>query len=144
MTSLLCVVCSSHETVFFYSRHAAHPESALILHPREIQVLWSQTYDTGIYVVPGREHATTYISPATPILFILCNIGYRAMLNIKPGNDKSLHSRSITVLIVLTTTNDEHDLSTFQVSILRPVEWKRDSHDDVVVEQQFAEAVNSR
>ena len=66
------------------------------------------------------------------------------MLNIKPGNDKSLHSRSITVLIVLTTTNDEHDLSTFQVSILRPVEWKRDIHDDVVVEQQFAEAVNSR
>ena len=29
--------------------------SALILHPREIQALWSQNYETGSYVVPGRQ-----------------------------------------------------------------------------------------
>ena len=28
-------------------RHPAHPVSALLLHPREIQALWSQNYDTG-------------------------------------------------------------------------------------------------
>ena len=36
-------------------RHPAHPVSALLLHPREIQALWSQNYDTGSYVVPGRQ-----------------------------------------------------------------------------------------
>ena len=35
-------------------RHPAQPVSALILHPREIQALWSQNFDTG-YVVPGRQ-----------------------------------------------------------------------------------------
>ena len=36
-------------------RHPAHPVSALILHPRELQALWSQNYGTGSYVVPGRH-----------------------------------------------------------------------------------------
>ena len=36
-------------------RHPAHPVSALILYPREIQALWSPNYDTGSYVVPGRQ-----------------------------------------------------------------------------------------
>ena len=52
--SCLCV-CYSHKTVLSTRRHAAHPVSALILHPREIQALWSQNYDTGSYVVPGRR-----------------------------------------------------------------------------------------
>ena len=41
-------VCSS----FFLCtrRHPAHPVYALILHPREVQALWPQNYDTGRYV----------------------------------------------------------------------------------------------
>ena len=45
-------VCSSHSTVLSTRRHPAHAVSALI-HPREIQALWSQTYDAGSYVQPG-------------------------------------------------------------------------------------------
>ena len=42
---------------YFFStrRHPAHPVSALILHPGEIQALWSPNYDTGRSVVPGRQ-----------------------------------------------------------------------------------------
>ena len=41
------------ETVLSTRRRSAHPlVSALILHPREIQALWSQNYDTGSCVVP--------------------------------------------------------------------------------------------
>ena len=49
-------VCSSHYYCkpFFIRRHPAHPVSALILHPREIQALWLQN-DTGSYAVPGRQ-----------------------------------------------------------------------------------------
>ena len=36
-------------------RYPAHPVSALILHPREIQGPRSHNYDTGSYVVPGRQ-----------------------------------------------------------------------------------------
>ena len=48
-------VCSSHETVLSTRRHPAHPVSFLILHPGEIQALWSQNYDAGSYVVRGRQ-----------------------------------------------------------------------------------------
>ena len=41
------VCVSSHKTVLLTRRHPAHPVSALILHPKETQVLWSQSYDTG-------------------------------------------------------------------------------------------------
>ena len=37
-------VCSSHQTVLPTRRHPAHPVSPLILHPREMQALWSQNY----------------------------------------------------------------------------------------------------
>ena len=41
-------VCSSHQTVLSTRRHQPHPVSVPILHPREIQALWSQNHDTEI------------------------------------------------------------------------------------------------
>ena len=52
---LFSCVCCSPESVVSTRRHPTHPVSALILHPREIQALWSQNYDTGSYVVSGRK-----------------------------------------------------------------------------------------
>ena len=41
---VLCVVCvCSHETVLSSRLHPAHPVSALVLDPRGVQALWSQT-----------------------------------------------------------------------------------------------------
>ena len=54
-----CGVCTSHKTVLSTRRHPAHPVSALILHPREIQALWSQNYDADSYAVPGRQQQYT-------------------------------------------------------------------------------------
>ena len=39
-------------------RHRAPPMSALILHLREIRALCSLKYDTGSYLVPGRQCCT--------------------------------------------------------------------------------------
>ena len=43
----VCVVFALNRS--FFSTTSVHPVSALILHPREIQALWSQNYDTGSY-----------------------------------------------------------------------------------------------
>ena len=47
-----------------YLRMAKTPQSALILHPREIQALWSQTYDTGV----GISSSTSYDRRVTDVL----------------------------------------------------------------------------
>ena len=54
-----CVLCSSLKTVLYTRRHPAPPLSALIRHHRKIKALWSQNYNTGVYVVPGRERYST-------------------------------------------------------------------------------------
>ena len=41
-------VCSSHQTVLSTRRHATHQVHVPILPPKEIQALWSQSYDTKI------------------------------------------------------------------------------------------------
>ena len=67
-------------------RQPAHPMPVLIFHPRDIQALWYQHYDTGSNVVPARQQllqllllynamplywaltSTTYIhTPSTPM-----------------------------------------------------------------------------
>ena len=56
------MLCVLHVDPFFVLvdvdiQHTA--VSALILHPREIQALWSQNYDTGSYVVDSSTVTVT-------------------------------------------------------------------------------------
>ena len=44
---LICILSSIY-------RHLANPVFLLILHPREIQALWSQTYQTEMLVIDGQ------------------------------------------------------------------------------------------
>ena len=50
-------VCLHIKPFFVLTDIQPNQVSALILHPinREVQALWSQSYDTGSYVVPGRQ-----------------------------------------------------------------------------------------
>ena len=58
--SFVCVR-SSHSTVLSTRRHPAHPVSAKVLHPREIQALWPQNYHTGSYYGCTRQTAVSIL-----------------------------------------------------------------------------------
>ena len=71
-----CVGVLHVKTVLSTRRHAAHPLSSLILHPREIQAQWSQNYNTGSDVLDSSIHCHAIVldydrhhihTPATPI-----------------------------------------------------------------------------
>ena len=51
---LVCVLHIKPFVLLVDIKHNTQSVSALILHPREIQALWSLSDDTGRYVVPGK------------------------------------------------------------------------------------------
>ena len=63
-------VCVLHIKPFCLLVDIKHTQvSALILHPREIQALWSQSFDTGSYVVPVKPQFVTVVyKNAMPLL----------------------------------------------------------------------------